>query len=123
MKKNFYTKFGIFLFVCFTMTLQNCKVQKGISGSKDNSVATVSYEKDILPVMQRSCTPCHFPDQGRVKMLDNYEATRKNINGILYRVQLPAEDKNYMPFKSKKPALTEAEIGMFKEWLAQDMPR
>lgn len=120
MKKNYFSRSGLILLLCMSMTFSFCKVQKAGITAKNNQV---SYERDLLPLMQRSCTPCHFPDQGRVKMLDTYEATKTNINGIIYRVELPAEDKNFMPFKSKRQALSAEEIALFKEWMAQGMPK
>ncbi|KAA3637029.1 MAG: hypothetical protein DWQ02_07360 [Bacteroidetes bacterium] len=102
------------------MTLQSCKVQNAGIFGKRNQV--VSYEKDILPLMERSCTPCHFPDQGRVKMLDTHEATKANVNGILYRVQLPSDDENFMPFKNKREPFSAEEVALFKKWMEQGMP-
>ncbi len=109
------------LLLGLTMTLQSCKVQNAGIFGKRNQV--VSYEKDILPLMERSCTPCHFPEEGRVKMLDNYEATKANINGILYRVQLPSDDENFMPFKNKRAPFSAEEVELFKKWMEQGMSK
>ena len=83
----------------------------------------VSYARQIQPIMVQKCTPCHFPEQGRKKMLDTYEATRDNVQDILHRVQLPADHIEYMPFKGKKEALTAGEIDLLKQWVAQRMPQ
>jgi uncharacterized lipoprotein YajG len=82
----------------------------------------VSYTEDIRPLMVRSCTPCHFPDKGRKKYLDTYKATRNNIKDIIARCELPVDHPDYMPFKSKKPALTTDEIATMKKWMEQGMP-
>ncbi|TNE70647.1 hypothetical protein EP331_11435 [bacterium] len=79
-------------------------------------VQTVSYERDIKPIMQRSCAPCHFPEKGRKKHLDTYEAVSANISEIIYMVSLPADNEKFMPFEGKKQALSETEIEMFKLW-------
>jgi hypothetical protein len=89
--------------------------------SKEPVVVSVFYEKDIRPIMLGSCTPCHFPEQGKKKMLDSYTATKENINDIIARIQLPVEDEKFMPFRSKKAPLTADQIKVFKEWVKQGM--
>jgi hypothetical protein len=84
-------------------------------------VVTVFYEKDIKPIMVASCTPCHFPEQGRKKMLDTYATTKDNIGEIIKRLELPVSDEAFMPFKSKKPPLTTAQVQLFKDWVKQGM--
>jgi uncharacterized membrane protein len=81
----------------------------------------VSYEKHIKPIMVNKCTPCHFPELGKKKMLDTYESTKESITDMLTRIQLPAEDPEFMPYKSKKPPLTPEEVKTFKDWLDQGM--
>jgi uncharacterized membrane protein len=78
----------------------------------------VSYATDIRPLMQKSCTPCHFPQHGFKKMLDTHEAAKANINEIIRRIQLSVMDEQFMPFKSKKLLLTAEEIKLFQEWVA-----
>jgi hypothetical protein len=92
-----------------------------VKPSMNEDMSSVSYEKDVLPIMQKSCTPCHFPDKGRVRMLDSYEATKEYIDEILTRIQLPQTDKKFMPFKQKKTPLTAQEIDVFKNWAASGM--
>ncbi|PSR11014.1 MAG: hypothetical protein DA408_12770 [Bacteroidetes bacterium] len=113
------------LSLLLVLSLECCSTAKSAARAKANEPTepVVSYAQDIRPIMLLSCTPCHFPEQGRKEMLDTYAATREYITDILYRVQLPAEDIDFMPFKSKKPALTAAEIILLKQWVAQDMPQ
>jgi hypothetical protein len=82
----------------------------------------LSWQKDISPVMQIHCSPCHFPETGKKKFLDTYTATRDNIDSILYRVQLPPDNPKFMPFKSKKEPLSDSLIQIFKLWKVQGMP-
>jgi hypothetical protein len=101
---------------------QYCKPSQQASTSTPTPVkVTVFYEKDIKPIMLVSCTPCHFPEQGKKKMLDTYASTKENINDIITRIQLPVEDEKYMPFRSKRPALTTAQIQLFQDWVKQGM--
>ena len=92
------------------------------STKKAVSAAAITYQKDILPIMQARCTPCHFPEQGKKKFLDTYGATRDNIDEILTRVQLPVTDEKFMPFKSKKAPLSDSLIMVIKQWKMQGMP-
>ena len=100
-------------------TFQFCKSSKKATSNKNE--VTVTYTKNIAPLLERSCTPCHFPEQGKKKMLNTFEAVKENIDDILRRVQLTETDKDYMPFKSKKPALSAEEIDVLKTWVNQKM--
>lgn len=112
----------LFVAVLFTgLIMPFCFTPKKLSKENIAAGPTVFYEKDIRPIMTRSCTPCHFPVEGRKKMLDNYIATKNNILDILERIQLPTEDKKFMPFKSKKAPLTTEEIALFKNWYNEGM--
>ncbi len=112
------------LIIGLVFIVGSCKTQKTtVSTPEPTSENKISYEKEILPIMKRSCTPCHFPEEGRKKMLDTYDATSKNIHEIIERIALPATDPDYMPFKSKKPALSAEEVKLFKDWLAQGMSK
>ncbi len=115
--------FGVLTVLMVAMISQFCtSTKQPTQESAKISGPVVSYATDIKPVMLQSCTPCHFPDQGKKKMLDTYESTKANIQDILTRVQLPEDEIKYMPFKSKKPALTSEEIMKIKRWVAQGFP-
>lgn len=81
--------------------------------------ATVSYTEHIEPIMKAKCTPCHYPETGKVDMLDTYESVRRHIGGIIYRIQLSPDNKKYMPFKQKKEAVTAEEVALFEQWKAE----
>jgi hypothetical protein len=115
----------IILGTALMMALQFCKPAQTTTADTKKNVPPanlVSYEKDIRPIMLEKCTPCHFPDQGKKKMLDTFEAAKGDANSIVSRVKLSPEDPKFMPFKSKKPPLTEKEIQLFTDWLAQGTP-
>ena len=64
------------------------------------AVAVVTYEKGIQPIIMSSCAPCHIPAKGGNKeAYDKYENVKKDIEGILHRVQLNPGEKGFMPFK------------------------
>ena len=104
--------------VC-VVTLQNC----GPSKKAASATVTLSYEKDIAPMMLNSCAPCHFPPDGKKEALNNYETVKNHIDDVIARVKLPADDIKYMPFKSKKPALTDSMISVLVQWKGQNMPQ
>lgn len=82
----------------------------------------LSFNADILPIMQNSCTPCHFPPEGRKKPLENYAHVKENIKDIIARVKLPKDHVQFMPFKNKKPALNDSLIAVLERWEKQSMP-
>lgn len=86
-------------------------------------MAKLSYADHIQPIMENSCTPCHYPEKGKKKLLNTYEATVETIDDIIYRIQLPTDSLEFMPFKSKKLPLSDVEIKIFKEWRDQGMGR
>lgn len=83
----------------------------------------MSYQRDIKPIIQRSCTPCHFPARGRKVMLNTHTAVVENIDEIMKRTQLSSLDEGFMPFKSKREPLSKEEIELFKMWIAENMPK
>jgi hypothetical protein len=99
--------------------LQNCK------SAKKAYVApvTYTYTKEIAPIMQNSCTPCHFPPEGKKEALNSYETVKTNIVDIIERVKLPKDNHDFMPFKSKKPALNDSEIAVLETWQKEGMPK
>lgn len=107
-----------FLFILAFTTLQFCKSSQKATSKKN----VISYTQNIAPIIENSCTPCHFPEQGKKKMLNTYDAVKENIEDILRRVQLADTDKEFMPFKSKKPALSNEQIELLKGWVKQKMP-
>ena len=111
----------LFVFVCFAFVaiLSQCSSSRNTA----KAAPALSFEKDILPMFRTSCAPCHFPPDGRKEPLNNYDAVKKNITEVLIRVKLPASDNKYMPFKSKKPALSDSLVRVLEQWQAQNMPQ
>jgi len=98
---------------------------KSVSAGEPTMIqdSTVTYQKDIAPLIKKSCSPCHFPETGKKEPLDTYDATKDYADDILERVQLPKETKKFMPFKSKKEPWSAEEIKLFKTWIDLDMPK
>jgi uncharacterized membrane protein len=120
------SKISLFIVILLISgSMQFCGTTKKVA--TDTTVkaneSMVSYESKIQPLIVQSCTPCHFPEQGKKKFLDTYAAAKSNIQDIIARVELPADDPKFMPFKSKKPALTAEEVDLLKSWVAQGFPK
>jgi len=109
----------IVLSICALVVLQNCGSSKNVT----KKPMAVSFEKDVVPIMQARCTPCHFPPDGRKKPLNTYDAVKANISDIIARVKMPQSDNGFMPWKSKKPALSDTMINVLVEWQKQNMPQ
>ena len=77
----------------------------------------VSYATDIAPLLERSCSPCHYPNQqGKKQPLDSYAGVKAELPEVLKLVQLTPGSLRYMPFKQKKQGLSAEEIEMLKNW-------
>ncbi len=98
-----------------TFTIAGCAIFQ----SPSEPAVKVSYATDIAPIIATKCSPCHFPEKGKVAYLHTYELVRREISDILYRVQLKPSSKDYMPFKQKKEAVTEAEVALMQQWKAE----
>lgn len=105
--------------IFFVVFLQNCK---SVKTDSYQTPKTISYNKDIVPILQTSCTPCHFPPDGRKEPLNSYETVKKNISAVIERVKLPKEDPKFMPFKNKRPPLNDSLIVVLETWQKQNMP-
>lgn len=105
--------------IFFVGFFQNCKSAKNTY----KAPTTLTYSKDIVPILQTSCTPCHFPPEGRKEALNSYEAVRDNIAGIIKRVKLQHDNKKFMPLRSKKPPLDDRLISVLETWQSQGMPK
>jgi nitrate/TMAO reductase-like tetraheme cytochrome c subunit len=107
------------LLLCCIGFFQYCSSSK----KAKKSVTTVSYEKDIMPIIQANCTPCHFPPDGKKEPLNTYDAVKTHYDDMIARVKLPHDNEKFMPFKNKKPALSDTAINLLEEWKKQDMPQ
>ena len=111
-------------FILFSiLALPFCTTSKKAAGVKGNEEPMVLYSTDISPILQVHCAPCHFPGGGKQKYLDTYAAVSDNIDDILYRVELPRDSIEFMPFKSKKEPLSDSLIQVITLWKAQNMPK
>ena len=114
MKKIIVVVVGLFSLV----VMQNCS-----SSKKLKAPPVVSFDKDVVPILQARCTPCHFPPNGNKEPLNTYDAVKKNFANVIMRVKLSPTDGKFMPWKGKKPALNDSLINVLAQWAVQNMPK
>lgn len=108
------------LILPFSIVLMNCNsTKKGAEYTKVEK--KLSYNKDIKPIIENSCTPCHIPPQGKKQPFENYIHVKENIAEIIGRVKLPQEDRKFMPPRNKKPALNDSLVAVLVKWQEQGM--
>ncbi len=113
---------GLMIASCTSAKKTAARAAEKAEMEKREAMAKLTYTKDIKPVLFASCSPCHYPTEGKKKYIDTYAAVKENIADIIARCEKKPEEKGYMPFMSKKPALTPAQIQTLKDWVAVNMP-
>ncbi len=79
------------------------------------TVAKVTYQANIMQLVQANCAPCHFPEKGgRKKPLDNYNSVVAQLDEVMRRIQLPSGTRGAMP--DKKPRMSDSTINAFVQW-------
>ena len=123
MKQSFY----YFILAFSILSISNCSTTKEQSSTTNftekKKKNTTSYTKDIKPLLDRSCMPCHAQgNKNDLNVLDTYKAVSKDIIDILQLVQLPKDEKMFMPYKVKKQPLSAKEIELIKKWVNEGTP-
>jgi len=118
------------LILCLGLIIASCSSAKKTAAKaaekaeleKREAMAKLTYTKDVKPVLFASCSPCHYPPDGKKKFIDTYATVKENIQDIIARCSMAPDQKGYMPFMSKKPALTAAQLQTLKDWVSVNMP-
>ena len=98
------------LIVMMAILLSYCHTAK-----KAAATSAVTYQASIHPIILSSCSPCHVPSKGGNKAAyDVYANAKKDIDGILHRIQLNPDERGFMP--AKHPKLSDSTIAVFKKW-------
>lgn len=101
------------------------------SSASPGGAAAVSFERDVLPILDARCVECHGPN--KVKGGLRMDTAAALFSGdrewwtvqpgdpgkslLLERVELPADDPDAMP--PSGPRLTASEISTIRTWIAQ----
>ncbi|MEM7416997.1 MAG: hypothetical protein AAF389_15925 [Gemmatimonadota bacterium] len=97
-------------------------------GEREN----VTYHRDIVPVLQRSCVNCHRSNGVAPMALTDYEDVRRYARRIVRRTAIRDRMGAMPPWYAEKdigiqhfkndPSLTDEEIGMIAEWAESGAP-
>jgi hypothetical protein len=93
---------------------------------------TVTFARDIAPILQRSCQNCHRPDGVAPMSLVTYEEVRPFVRAIRQRTSIGPHrgvmppwyiEKNVGIQKYKNdPSLADAEVAMIGKWVDNGAP-
>lgn len=108
----------IFACLILVLSLQNCLSSRKVKVEKP---VAITYTADVAPILQARCTPCHFPPEGRKEALNSFAAVKEHISEMITRVKLDPSDPHFMPWKSKKPPLSDSLINVLVQWQAKGM--
>lgn len=102
------------------------------------AAAKIDFEKQILPILEKSCVECHstgkLPDgkpkkakggvnlEGKEQMLASKKGklvvAKKSDESVLYEaISKPADDKDRMPPAKKGDPLPKDQIELIKKWI------
>jgi hypothetical protein len=94
---------------------------------------SVTFTKDIAPILQRSCQNCHRPDSVAPMSLLTYEDTRPWAKSMKYRTSLRTKPNAMPPWFMEKNigiqqykgdiSLSDAEIAKIARWADSGAPR
>ncbi len=102
-----------FVIILFTTALffQYCSSSKKVAAPMADAV---TYQKNVMAVIQSSCAPCHIEGKGNKKALDNYASASSVADDMIARVQKNPGEHGFMPLKHDK--LSETDILVFVNW-------
>lgn len=96
-----------------------------ISGYTPHAGATVTFNRQIAPLVHNNCTPCHRPGQSGPFPLLNYSDVSRHAKTILDRVSRRAmppwlPEPGYGEFEGER-RLTVEQIGIVQQWVAEGL--
>ena len=102
----------------------------GAAGAQEAAGAPeITFTRDVAPIVHRSCSGCHRPDEVAPMSLMTYEEVRPWARSIASRVaarEMPPWHLDrrigIQAFKND-PSLTDAEIATIVDWVAAGAPR
>lgn len=75
----------------------------------------VTYERDVKPILVKSCTPCHFDGGINKNKWDDYATTKYKIPIIIDRVNKEQGAAKFMPKDGHK--LSPETIAILRKWV------
>ena len=118
MKKLFFS----FCVLCLLSACSYDSEEALYDGALDCDTELMSFEADILPIVNGHCTSCHggsAPSAGL--LLENYDqikvpANDMSTNGIINRIERAEGEVGLMP---KNYRLSQCQINKIKAWVEQ----
>jgi hypothetical protein len=105
----------------------------GTAAAQTPAAADVTFTKDVVPILQRSCQSCHRPDGVAPMSLVTYEEVRPWARAIKQRTGLGPRAGVMPPWYIEKnigiqhykddPSLSDAEIAKIAKWADGGAPR
>src|SRR5262245_29567231 len=105
----------------------------GLEGQAPGPAKTVTFTKDIAPILQRSCQNCHRPNSLAPMSLLTYEDARPYAASIKRRTAIRNRQGTMPPWYIEKdlgiqhykndPSLSEQEIATIAAWVDAGAPR
>ena len=87
------------------------------AATSTSTSVSVTYTKDIQPLLKKYCISCHSPSGGQVPYLDSYSAVKgKPATNSLNEIQ-----SGNMP--PTGPTMSAAEVSLFEAWVQGGEPQ
>ncbi len=110
--------------------LPNRTVAKGTTlnlAAANSSAAPISYAKQVAPILQKSCVPCHSAGNIGPFAMSSYEKVKSRgsmIQEVLLTQRMPPwhADPHYGTFVNER-SLTAEQAQTLERWVAQGSPR
>ncbi|MBI1831198.1 MAG: hypothetical protein HYR84_07100, partial [Planctomycetes bacterium] len=120
------------LSACIVLGIANFAVAQSADKKKDEVPETISYYKDVRPIVQQHCQGCHQPAMAKGGfVMTGYADLFKKTDNLLAGV-VPGNLKNselyqqIIPQEGKKPAmpkgkdsLSDREVTILRKWIEQ----
>ncbi|MBS1929314.1 MAG: cytochrome c [Bacteroidetes bacterium] len=99
------------------MVFSNCSSSKKSASPAYSGPVTVTYDANVLPIIQSHCAPCHTNGKGMRAALNEYDVAKGRIDNIIHRISLQQGQMGFMPKKHDR--LPDSLIQVFVDWKAQ----
>lgn len=104
--------------IIVAMVFANCSSSKKSTATTPYSGAvTVTYNTNVLPIVQSHCAPCHISGKGNKASLNEYAVAKEHLDDIIHRISLQEGKFGFMPKKHDR--LPDSLIQVFKDWREQ----
>jgi hypothetical protein len=105
-------KVSFAIILCSTaLFFQYCSSSKKAAAAMP---AAVTFQANVMPVIQSSCAPCHIEGKGNKKPLDNFASASSVADDMIVRIQKNPGERGFMPMKHEK--LSDSAILVFVNW-------